>query len=155
MMFYLRRQVWEGLIVAGLGAGVLALIPSQVDSILSTQRKLSPSFIPVLIGISLIAVGLLIAGLSFFGKIRDMSKGVEKNEFVRVLFSVLLLLSYTILFPVIGFITTSAIFIGIFSFMFGQRSPLKLGAVMIVIPVLVWMLFELIFVIPLPHGLLF
>lgn len=155
MMVGLKRQVWEGLFVMGLGAGILALIPSQVDSIYRMETNMSPSFIPRLTGIFLIVVGLFIAGLNHLGKVQYTSKGVEKNELLRVLFLGLLVLAYTILFPVIGFVTTSALFVGVFSFLFGQRSPFKLGAVMVMIPALVWILFEIIFVIPLPHGLLF
>lgn len=151
----LKRQFWEGLIISGLGAGILALIPSQVDVIPGMETDMSPSFIPVVMSVLLVVVGIVLVAGSLLGKGNEKSPGLERSEFLRVLFSGFLLLFYAVVFPKIGFVVTSAVFIGIFSYIFGQRNPVKLAAVMLVIPVLVWILFEIVFVIPLPHGLIF
>jgi hypothetical protein len=155
-----KRRFWEGVFVTGLGAGILALIPSQVKAISGLETNMSPAFIPGISGFSMVGIGAVLVFSAFFGKETGKPGGgtgtfVAAGELLRVLFSVLLLLAYTALFPVVGFMTTSGIFIGIFAYLLGQRNPAKLAAVILVMPTLVWVLFEIIFVIPLPHGFLF
>jgi hypothetical protein len=151
-----KRRLWESVFVAGLGAGILALIPSQVKEIAGLETNMSSAFIPMISGISMVIVGAALAVTAVFGKEKGKAGGgLAGSELLRVLFSVLLLLAYTVLFPVVGFMTASVVFIGVFAYLFGQRSPVKLLAVMVIMPTLVWVLFEIIFVIPLPHGLLF
>jgi hypothetical protein len=150
-----KRRLGEGLFVVALGAGILALIPSQVHAISGLETNMSPAFIPLVAGVALIVVGAALGYTAVFGREEGKAAVFAGNELPRVLFSTLLLLAYTWLFPVVGFMTTSVVFIGAFAYFFGQRDPRRLLAVMTVAPALVWALFEIIFVIPLPHGLIF
>ena len=154
-----KRRFLEGVFVTVLGAGILALIPSQVKAIAGLETNMSPAFIPLISGVAMVVIGAVMVFSAVFGKNAGKpgsgTGNVAAGGLLRVLFSVLLRLAYTALFPVVGFMTASVIFIEIFAYLFGQRSPVKLAAVMLVMPTLVWVLFEIIFVIPLPHGLLF
>ncbi len=145
----------EGIFLLCMGAAILALIPFQVIAVRGMEASLSPSFIPRIAGIGIVAVGTIVSISAALARKKDGNPVFKMQEFLRVLVSTLYLLAYAILFPVLGFVSTSVLFIGILSFQFGQRNPLKLVSLMVVIPVLVWILFELVFVIPLPHGLLY
>ena len=108
----------------------------------------------------MIAIALMTAGggmivLAFLGPVGESPLLLARTELLRVIVSVGLLLAYTYLFSRLGFVLTSAIFIGIFAYLFGSRSVLKIALCMGLIPVAVWLFFEKLFRIPLPHGILF
>jgi hypothetical protein len=155
MMEFVKRSFWEGVFIMGLGAGILALSPSQIKGIPGLMTEMSPAFIPTFVGVTLIFLGAILTLGTFIGKTQEKTSDFVWKQFVRVIISFLLLVSYAFFFPIIGFLTTSVLYIGIFAFIFGQRNIGKLAALMLVVPALVWILFEIIFVIPIPHGLLF
>ncbi|RKX77452.1 MAG: hypothetical protein DRP87_09140 [Spirochaetes bacterium] len=150
-----RRHVIEGFLVTLIGTVILILIPSQVNEIPGMETKMSPSFIPMLVGVSLIAVGVSFAVLSIVGRNKEKPVELEKEQLLRAVFTILLLVAYTFLFSKLGFLVTSGLFYGIFSFIFGARNLLKLFAGIVAVPVVIWFFFEIIFIIPLPHGLLY
>ena len=155
MSLGLKRQFWEGLLLIALGAGILALAPSQVKTIAGLGTELSPAFLPNLAGIGLLITGSLITIVSLFSTHRAKKIKFDSKEIKKVAISVFVLFLYAFLFPKIGFLTTSMIIIGILSFICGQRNYIKLLILVLVMPAMVWAMFELLFVIPLPHGLLF
>ncbi len=150
-----KRRIGEGIFIAGFGAGILALIPSNVKAIPGMETDMSPSFIPSLVGSALLVLGAVVIARAAAGKEKEKPSGLEWNMLKRVLVSAALMLLYALLFPLTGFVSASAVFIGVFSWLFGQRNPAKLAAVMVIVPAAVWILFELVFVIPLPHGVFF
>ena len=153
MIVSLKRQFWEGFVIVALGAGILALIPSQVRGFIGLETALSPAFLPTLMGIGLLIAGSLIIILSLFNKTQKTKElKINVNDLKKIIIAVIILLLYAFLFPIIGFLTTSVIFIGILSFLCGQRNYIKILVLMVLMPALVWMLFEIIFSIPLPHG---
>lgn len=153
----IKQQFWEGLVVIALGAGILILAPSQIRGFIEPDLRVPPSFIPNLAGMGLLVVGILLSITSFFGKTKKEGKEetVKLKDIKNIGITILVLFAYAFLFPVIGFLTTSMLFIVILSIILGQRNLLKLLILMILIPALVWGLFELIFAIPLPRGWLF
>lgn len=149
----------EGIVLFLIGSTILLLIPSQIDSVSGMTIRVTPSFLPVVLGFSLMLVGLGLLIQSFRKKAEQQSREnaqvFSPNSFLRVLLAAVLLIVYTLLFPRLGFLVTSALFVGIFIYLFGYRSILKISLSMILVPVGVWIFFEKIFHIPLPHGLLY
>ena len=101
----------------------------------------------------IMGAGLIAQG--FLSSKRDTPPDLSKVVVFRVGLSVVLLIVYTVLFPRLGFVVTSGLFVGIYAYLFGSRSILKIAGSMIAVPVAIWLFFELLFRIPLPHGILF
>ena len=153
MIFSLKRQFWEGLLIAALGAAILVLIPSQIRVFAGLETALSPAFLPTLIGIGLLIVGFLIIVVSLFAKTQNAKEiNISGKALKKIILAAIILFLYAFLFPIVGFLTTSFIFIGILSFLCGQRNFVKILILMLLIPAIVWMMFELLFSIPLPYG---
>ena len=151
---YLRRLI-EGSVLIGMGALILLLIPSQIHSIPGMETETSPSFLPAVLAvlIMLMGAGLILQG--FLSSRRAVSPDLSRVVVLRVGLSVVLLIAYTVVFPRLGFVVTSGLVVGIYAYLFGSRSILKIAISMVAVPVVIWMFFELLFRIPLPHGILF
>jgi putative tricarboxylic transport membrane protein len=151
---YLRRLI-EGLVLIGLGVLILILIPSQIQNIPGMETETSPSFVPTVLAvlIMLMGAGLIVQG--FMSPRRDAPPDLSRVVVFRVGLSVILLIVYTIVFPRLGFVVSSGLLVGVYAYLFGSRSILKIGVSMVAVPVVIWIFFELVFRIPLPHGILF
>ena len=151
---YLRRLI-EGVVLIGLGALILILIPSQIQTIPGMETETSPSFLPSVLAVLIMIMGAGLIVQGFLSSKRDTPPDLSKVVVFRVGLSVVLLIVYTVLFPRLGFVVTSGLFVGIYAYLFGSRSILKIAGSMIAVPVAIWLFFELLFRIPLPHGILF
>ena len=116
---------------------------------------MSPSFLPSVLGVAIMIVGLAMIGQSFRKNSEKESLDFSRSGSFRVGLAAVLLIAYTLLFPRLGFVLTSAIFIAVFTYLFGLRSWWKIVLTMVLVPVAVWLFFEKLFRIPLPHGLVF
>jgi hypothetical protein len=101
----------------------------------------------------LMGAGLIIQG--FTVSRRDAPPDLSRVVLFRVGLSAVLLIVYTVVFPRLGFVVTSGLFVGIYAYLFGSRSILKIALSMVAVPIVIWLFFELLFRIPLPHGILF
>ena len=119
------------------------------------QTEMSPRFVPAVVGVGLIILGLALILQSALSGIKSGRINWDKTASIRILITVLLMLAYTTLFPVFGFVVTSGVFVGFFTIFFGARVWWKIAMVIVLIPVAVWLFFEKIFRIPLPHGFLY
>lgn len=151
---YLRRLI-EGIVLIGLGALILLLIPSQIHNIPGMETETPPSFLPTVLAILIILMGAGLIGQGFLSSRRDTPPDLSRVVVFRVGLSVVLLIAYTVVFPRLGFVISSGLFVGIYAYLFGSRSILKIAISMAAVPVVIWMFFELLFRIPLPHGILF
>lgn len=149
------RQLGEGSVLIVIGIVIFLLIPSQIEQILWMETSLSPSFFPMTISIAIIAVGIGLIFQSFLNTTKAEFTGFSYTVLFRVGLAVVSLILYAFLFSNFGFVVTSAFFLGIYAYLFGGRSIIKIGLSMTLIPLCVWLFFEKIFHIPLPHGLLF
>ena len=154
------RSLGEGIALVLIGGVVLLLIPSQIDTVsgMGVATQMSPSFLPAVLSVALILVGLGLMIQAFrigSGQPAQAGPGFSRHAFFRVTLAAVLLIVYTLLFPRLGFVVTSGLFIGIFIYLFGLRSILKIALSMVLVPLGVWLFFEKLFLIPLPHGLLF
>ena len=150
-----RQRLVEGIIFILIGTAVLLLLPVQVAVAPTVQTRVSPAFLPRVVAIGLIVCGVAMFGLSFLGRTREKAVAFGRVETIRVSAAVLLLVSYAVLFNRVGFVVTSAVFLATFSYVFGARSVLKIGTAAVSVPVAVWLVFEYVLHVPLPHGLLF
>lgn len=151
---YLRRLI-EGIVLIGLGALILLLIPSQIKNIAGMETETPPSFLPTVLAMLIILMGAGLIGQGFLSSRRDTPPDLSRVVVFRVGLSVVLLIAYTVVFPRLGFVISSGLFVGIYAYLFGSRSILKIAISMAAVPVVIWMFFELLFRIPLPHGILF
>lgn len=145
----------EGIIITVIGAVVLVLIPSQVEKMPGMATQMSPSFFPAIAAVLLVILGTAMIYQSFSKTVTQKPLEISRNAVLRVILAAALLVAYTYLFQHVGFVVTSAVFFAIFAYIFGSRSVLKITISMILIPVVVWLFFEMLFKIPLPHGMLF
>lgn len=100
-------------------------------------------------------MGAVLMVQGFFSSRRDAPPDLSRVVVFRVGLSVVLLILYTVVFPRLGFVVTSGVFVGICAYLFGSRSILKIAISMVAVPVVIWLFFELLFRIPLPHGILY
>ena len=149
------RPLIEGAVLIGLGALILVLIPSQIRNIPGMETDTSPSFLPAVLAILIMIAGAGLILQGFLSSRRDASQDLSRVVVLRVGLSVVLLILYTVVFPRLGFVVTSGVFVGIYAYLFGSRSILKIAISMVAVPVVIWVFFELLFRIPLPHGVLF
>lgn len=149
------RTLVEGGAVAVIGASIVILVPSQTNPIPGLQTQMSPGLIPTLVGIGLILTGLGLIVQGAFRPPEEKPIGLDRTATLRIVITVLMLIAYSLLFPRVGFVVTSGIFVGFFSWFFGARSIVKIGILVVVTPVVVWLFFERLFLIPVPHGFLF
>ena len=152
--FEFRRSVEGGLVVV-TGLLILLLVPSQIRAVVQGETGMSPAFIPAVVAIGLILAGLALLLKAYLSETAHPAIDVSTAGFLRVLTAVLLLIAYTFLFPRLGFVVTSAIALGGFVLFFGERNMPKILLSMIIVPIVLWLFFEKLFRIPLPHGLLF
>ena len=151
---YLRR-LSEGAVLIGLGALILVLIPSQIQNIPGMETETSPSFLPALLAVLIIVMGAGLIAQGFFSSRRDAPSDLSRVVMFRIGLSVVLLILYTVVFPRLGFVVSSGVFVGIYAYLFGSRSILKIAISMIAVPIGIWLFFEILFRIPLPHGILY
>ena len=152
--FELRRSVEGGLVVV-FGIIVLALIPTQIRSVVVGQTEMSPSFIPAVVAVGLILAGLGLIAKAYFVDTAHPRIDATREGVLRVVAAVLLLIGYTMVFPRLGFVVASGLALGVFILLFGARAWLKISLSVVLVPIVVWLFFEKLFRIPLPHGLLF
>jgi hypothetical protein len=138
-----------------MGALILLLIPSQIHSIPGMETETSPSFLPAVLAVLIILMGAGLIIQGFLNPRRDAPPDLSRVVVFQVGLSVVLLIIYTLVFPMLGFVVTSGLVVGIYAYLFGSRSILKIAISMVAVPVVIWIFFELLFRIPLPHGILF
>jgi putative tricarboxylic transport membrane protein len=152
--FEFRRSVEGGSVVL-LGVFILLLIPSQIKAVVQGETGMSPSFIPALVAAGLILAGLGLLAKAYFTDTVHPAIDVSRAGLLRVLTSLLLLIAYTVLFPLLGFVTASGLCLGVLIIFFGSRSWRKILMSAVLVPIVLWIFFEKLFLIPLPHGILF
>ena len=149
-------NIVEGGVVVVIGSSILILVPSQVKILPGLQTGISPGFLPALVGIGLIIMGFVLVILSSIGESQTEQRiEWDRTVTIRIITTVLLMVAYTAIFPIMGFVLTSAVFAGFFTFFFGARSWWKISLIVVLLPIAVWLFFEKLFRIPLPHGLLY
>jgi hypothetical protein len=146
---------WVELIVALLIvlAGVVVLIDSfRVGSGWAADGPRAGYF-PNIIGWMLAAAGLFIAGGTLFRwKSLAGKTFVTREELGPVLAMLVPTIVYVIVLAFVGIYVSSALYIGTFMIWKGKYRLLPAAVVSIAVPVAVFLLFEIWFLVPLPKG---
>jgi hypothetical protein len=149
------RSFTEGTVVLLMGVMILLLIPSQVEKPLGIESRTPPSFLPRVISICLMLSGAGLVVQSFLRTRTARTAVILREERWRILFAVGFLGVYVFLFPRLGFVSSSAMMMAVFTYLFGSRSWSRVLLSMILVPLGAWLFFEILFAIPLPRGVLF
>lgn len=149
------QRLAEGIVLTLIAAAILLLLPVQVARPPTVQTRVSPAFLPRVVAIGLLACDIALLVASFAARSRESPASFERSATMRVGAAALLLCAYAFLFPRVGFVVTSAVFLASFSYVFGARSVLKIGTAAVGVPLVLWLVFERVLRVPLPRGLLF
>lgn len=151
------RSLMEAGGVLLIGAAILFLIPSQVERPLGVESRTPPSFLPRVISVCLLltGAGMLLRALLRPGLPLPLPVPLPREGLARIFLSSGLLALYALLFPRLGFVTSSVLAMGGFAYLFGARSRTKILLSMVLVPLGVWLFFEVLFAIPLPRGIWF
>jgi hypothetical protein len=137
-----------------LGAGLLALIPTQIagEDWQSAFHMSSPGFFPAVTGALLVTLGL-IHGFNNLGKCIPPFERIE----TRPCFfgTATLLIAYYVAMGTIGTIVSSFLVVIIGPLVFGYRRWAVIIPSAVLAPTIIYLLFEKLLVIILPRGALF
>ena len=109
-------------------------------------------YFPFYIGVLIVLSSLGTIGVALFGRRRAREVFVERDQLVRVL---KVLVPSAVFVAAIGFIgiyVATAIFIAAFMLWLGRFRWYTVTAVSVVVPVALFLLFEIWFLVPLPKG---
>ena len=116
------------------------------------EGNLQPGYFPFRLGIIISAVSLAILLVSLAGKHRDTRLFVRRDEIRRVMAVLLPTLAYIFAIGIVGLYVASALFIAAFMRLGGKYGWMKTAAVSVGTSVTLFVLFEIVFLVPLPKG---
>ena len=156
-MLLKRMDFWAGLVFLLLGLVVwLVLIPIGVDEPKKVQYAvLAPSYYPRIIAIAMALVGIAVTARAVTAVSTDRLLGMPAGETVLkigVVFAILVALSY--LLPNLGFVLASFLALIALMVLAGERNPVIILAVAIILPVVLYFFFTKLANIPIPGGVL-
>jgi putative tricarboxylic transport membrane protein len=116
------------------------------------QGSPQSGYFPFRIGAIICIVSAVILLQSLFSKSRDTEPFVQWEQFKPVLLVLLPTLAYVLAIQLIGIYVASALFIAAFMRLMGRQSWLKIMLISIGVSAVLFWLFELQFLVPLPKG---
>ncbi len=144
--------------VAGaLGIGVLAAVPTEVPgaTLASISDMRSPAFFAIVNGGFLIFCGLVLLVQSLVGKSAGSKPAEEPPALSRLLAVFFLLVVYVIGLRALGMVVSSVVMIMVMGLVLGYRNFRLLILIALVFPMVIYVLFEKVLLILLPHGAVF
>jgi putative tricarboxylic transport membrane protein len=116
------------------------------------QGSPQSGYFPFRIGAIICIVSAVILVQSLFGKSRDTALFVQWEQFKPVLLVLLPTLAYVLAIQLIGIYVASALFVAAFMRLMGRQGWLKIMLISIGVSAVLFWLFELQFLVPLPKG---
>jgi uncharacterized membrane protein len=154
-----KRDIVTGLLLISMALLlVLVLIPLGVVEPKKVKfAALSPSYYPRLVGYCLLAIGALMVVTRWFGAKRDSADETAPAQtrsprVLLVLFLILFAFYWTL--PHAGFVLGSALALLCLLLLAGERRPLMIIAIAIIVPSLLYLFFTKVANIPIPAGVL-
>lgn len=143
------------MIGCALGIGTLGFIPSQIpgESLAAVGDMRSPAFFPIVAGSLILVCSILLAVRALAGRIDVHTVTVERPASVAAVVAIFVLL--TVGAQYVGMVTSSALSILAMAVVLGYRNLPVLAVIVISVPLAIYVLFERILRILLPHGALF
>jgi putative tricarboxylic transport membrane protein len=109
-------------------------------------------YFPFYIGVIMFVASAVTLGTNLLAHAESRSNFVERSELVRVLQVFVPTVIYVLLIGFLGLYVSSAIFIAFFMAWLGKYPLYKIVPVAILIPVALFFMFEVWFLVPLPKG---
>lgn len=142
------------IIVALLFMGVAGLVMADSWRIGARWASDGPEagYFPFYVGVIMFIASLGTLGMSIFTKSPNLSNFVDREQLGSVLKVLVPTIVYVVLINFIGIYIASMIFIAFFMWWLGKYSPLVIAPVAIGVPAVLFMMFEIWFLVPLPKG---
>ena len=152
---YIKKMI-PSIVILILDAVLIALIPSQVKEL--SHDMVTTRFMPYVVT-AMIALCAAADIIELWLKERKNKapgkKYFDKKGFLRVVGCMLCLAVYLMAMPTVGFVLDSAILCALVMLLMGNRKPVQIIVMSIVLPVLVYCMFKLGLSLRLPTGLFF
>jgi hypothetical protein len=109
-------------------------------------------YFPFYIGALMFIASAITFVMNIVTKTPDRSNFVEKTGFKSVLKVFIPTVIYVLLIDYLGIYVSSALFIAFFMYWLGKYSPMIIAPVAVGVPVFLFFMFEIWFLLPLPKG---
>jgi hypothetical protein len=109
-------------------------------------------YFPFYVGLIMFVAAAVTFVTNLVTKAPDLSNFVDRSALVLVLRVLVPTAAFVFLIGVLGLYVAAALYVAFFMWWLGHYSPLKAAAVGVVIPIVLFWLFEIAFLIPLPKG---
>lgn len=156
-MVFQNRDLWAGILILLLGALLLAiLIPTGIDEPRKVKfAVMSPSYFPRIVAIAMVLVGLAItAGAAMNKAPEPMFEGLSSLAAVKVCIVFLIFLATALALPSAGFLLTCVFAAAALMLLAGERNPVIICLVSILLPIALHLFFTKIANVPIPGGIL-
>lgn len=142
------------IIVALLFMGVAGLVMADSWRIGARWASDGPEagYFPFYVGAIMFIASLGTLGTNIFTKSPNLSNFVDREQLGSVLKVLVPTIVYVVLISFIGIYIASMIFIAFFMWWLGKYSPLVIAPVAIGVPAVLFVMFEIWFLVPLPKG---
>jgi putative tricarboxylic transport membrane protein len=153
----LNRSDWMEMVFAfAVAASSLFLLiraHHYIDKVMLEPEEIPPIFFPRVVLLIIFALSSLVIVRIVFGKSWE-TVDLSWPGAQRMLVTLAALLIYVLIFKPVGFILSTALLVLFLSWYYGNRNILKLAALTLIFPPLLYFLFTKLFNILLPRGIL-
>ncbi len=148
------RSLYVEVVVAAILflVGIAMMVDSQRIGAGWADGNLQSGYFPFKLGVIISIISALIFGISILRRSEDARTFVSATEFGRVMLVLVPTVLYVIGMQFVGIYVSSTLYIAFFMLTGGRQGWIKTLAVSVGTSVAVFVLFEIIFLIPLPKG---
>ncbi len=131
------------------------VIPSEVERppVLfgASSAALDPAFFPELVAACFMVIGLLYLRASF--SLNDVNgfRGLKKDNYASVAFTIVMFVVYASILVPLGFILSSALMVAVLSIFYGARHWTTIAFVAVGVPAIVYVVFRRMLTVALPE----
>ena len=153
----MRENLAVGVVSVATGAATLAFLPEMVsgETLAALGDPYSPAFFPILIGALLIVCGGIMIVVSVTGRAPEVRGEGSVESPLRLGTTTGFIVIYTLLITWIGMLAASVLCIAGLAYILGYRRHVIVGVAAVVVPVLIYVLFERMLYVLLPQPTLF
>jgi hypothetical protein len=109
-------------------------------------------YFPFYIGLIMFLTSMGTLAINLFARSADRSNFVERSQFKQVLQVLIPTMGFVLLIWLIGIYFAAAIFITFFMWWLGKYPLYRILPVALIVPLILFMMFEVYFLVPLPKG---
>lgn len=152
-----NKDVWAGLIVFLIGAALIVyLIPQGIDEPKKVKfAVMSPSYYPRIVAIAMALIGVAIAVGAATNKSTDsLFAGLDTQSIIKVGTVAIIFLATAYALPHAGFVLTCTVALVALMLLAGERNPLIIAPIALILPFGLHLFFTKIANVPIPAGVL-